>query len=78
MKKHTHVKRDVGLAAVFGAFALAFMATGYSSIELNQQAVSTLNAQLVAVESADADYDGIPDAMDGTPYGPRMATESES
>jgi hypothetical protein len=62
-KKSNHIKRDVGLAALFGAFALAFFATYPSVAELNKQTVATLSSQ-IALETQDFNNNGIADSVE--------------
>lgn len=59
--KDKHIKQEVGLAALIGAFALAFFTTAPTTLELNAQMVATADAE---VRVSDLDRDGIEDAYD--------------
>jgi hypothetical protein len=59
--KDKHIKQEVGLAALVGAFALAFLTTAPATLALNGQMVATANA---AVHVIDADRDGVDDTYD--------------
>lgn len=59
--KDKHIKQEVGLAALVGAFALAFFTTAPATLALNGQMVATANS---AAQVIDADRDGVADAYD--------------
>ena len=63
MNKHKHVKRDVGLAAVFGAFALAFIAT-YPAATMSAQLTAESVTAIYQVSSQDLNYNGIADTIE--------------